>query len=185
MNGHHRGNRPPAASADKLSCFAPGALFLQKTLQHRDRHIVGLLVDIDEFGKCAGLRDGFRCGNKRVRDGQHHVPGSYSTGHDGKAQGIRADAHGYRMACATEGSKSPLEVFHYWAANEAGRKQGSAKYAGELLLEFHVWRNQIQKRNAIWNTVRVVHWAPSQFHRYNAEPWPDFQSRSRWVEHLW
>ncbi len=115
MNGNHRRHRPLAAPADGPARSVATALLFQILPQLRDRHVIGLLVDIDELRQRARLGDGFGGGDKRMRHGQHHVARLHAGRHQGKAQRIRTAVHGHRSGGSRKMRRRPSQIPPPWA----------------------------------------------------------------------
>src|ERR1700722_19968549 len=89
------------------------ALLFQKALQHARRHVVGVLIDVNELRDRARLRNRFRSGYECVRHGDYYVARLDPAGHNAKSQRIRAAADGDRVARIAEESGSILKLFDY------------------------------------------------------------------------
>ena len=68
------------------------------------------------------------CGTVRTTS-----PPLYTGSHDGESQCVGATTEGYRVTRVAEGGEGPLELLHHGAAYKPCCKQGSAKYACQLL----------------------------------------------------
>ena len=69
-------------------------------------HVVGALVDIDEFGGRPGLGDGFGGGDERVRDGNDRVARANACGHEREPQSIRAAAYAHAVPVSQNWAKA-------------------------------------------------------------------------------
>ena len=91
-------------------------------------HVVGALVDVDEFGKRTSLRNRFRGGNECVRDGDDDIAGLTPAAISAKR---RASVPLFTAtACFgfAEGGKGLLEILDHRAADEARGAQRLLKH---------------------------------------------------------
>src|ERR1700743_3203228 len=82
MHWYHGGHWSVIPQTDEVSRFIPGALLFKKSLQHLDRHVVGVFVDVNEFRNGSGLRDGLSRCNKRMWYGHDNVAWLNSSSHN-------------------------------------------------------------------------------------------------------
>src|SRR5580692_6295376 len=151
---------PAAATTDEFARLVGCAILFQVLAQFQRVHVVGALVDVDEFGKSSSLRDSFRGGNEGVRHGYDNVAGLHPAGHNGETQRIGTAADGNAMACAAECRKCLFEIFDHRTTNESGSVQNLVENGGEFLLHFNVRSNQIKERNTVF-AVRSAHFRTS------------------------
>src|ERR1700677_1215396 len=94
--------RTPAALADKPAVFRSAAA-LEVGAQFQRIHVVGALVNIDELGECARLRDSFGGRDERVRNGYHGVARLDAGGGQRETERVRAAVDCYGAAGLAEG----------------------------------------------------------------------------------
>jgi hypothetical protein len=120
------------------------------SFRHPSRtHRVCSLVDVDEFGRRAGLANGLHCRNERVSDRHHGVALAHARRHQRESHRVRAVGDADAVLRATVVRKLPLEAFDLRPADECRGPECFPKRGHELFLEFAMRRNQIKKRNRL------------------------------------
>src|SRR5580704_8475421 len=120
MYRNHSRDGASAAKTDKSAGFVSHAFFLKVSLEHHHRHVVGLLIDVQELRNGAGLRDRFRRSDKRVWNGEYYIACLYPAGYDGKPQCVSAAIDGDGVTRFAKLRKCRLEVFHHRTTDESG-----------------------------------------------------------------
>ena len=136
MHRNNRGYRPLAPLADEPPGRIPRAALLQILLQPLDRHVVGVLVDVDEFRNRACLGNRLGGGDEGVRHSYDHVTGLDAAGHDREAKRVRSAVKGDRVLRVAKRGECLLELLHHRAADKSGGEESPAKYSRQLFFQF-------------------------------------------------
>src|ERR1700728_1607364 len=161
MDRNDGGDWTSTAPADQSSRIVDRALFFEILGEFCGIHVVGLLIDVHKLGQRAGLRNRLRSGNEGVRHSEDNVAGLHAAGHEREAQCVGSAADCYRIARLAEGRKCLLKILYHGATDKSGSPQGLLKNLGQLLFEFHMGSNQIEKRNAVGTAMRTAHFVAS------------------------
>src|SRR5579872_285539 len=127
------------------------ALGLHVPAQNRGIHRIGPGIDIHEVRKRPGLRNRLRGGDECVGNGYHDVSRLDSGARERKAQGVRAAADSNAVFGVAKLGEITFESLDSGPANECSGSNGCGKSRYELILEFNMRCNEIDK----WN--RAVH----------------------------
>src|ERR1700680_782730 len=133
------------------------ALMLEKLPQLLRIHVVGTLIDIDEFRARSCLRNRFRRGDEGIRHCNYRIALSDAGCDQGKTQRVGTAVHTDRKTRATKKCERLLEFFNHWATDEASAAQRLLENIRQLFEQRGVRGHQIKKRNAI----RIGHFVDS------------------------
>jgi len=132
VNGDNGPHRYPQLAVHHVAAAIHVAPALQVLGQLARVHVVRALVDIDENRPRAGLGDGLRRGDERIRDRDDDGPLLEARRHESESHRVGAAGHAHTVPSTAELGEIALESFDHGAAYKRPGPQG----CGENLAEF-------------------------------------------------
>src|SRR5215471_17649380 len=118
MHRYDSGDRPVTPAADQPPGTVQRTPFLAEFPKLFGIHVAGSLIDIDELGRGARLRDRLHRRDERVRNSHYHRSRLNSTCHQSEPQRVGPAAYARTVRCAAEFREGPFKLLHHWTANE-------------------------------------------------------------------
>src|SRR5215467_12948467 len=110
VHRNHCGHRTSTPTTDEAVRSVSSALFLEVFSQLLWIHSVCALVDVDEFGHCACLRNGFGSCDEGVRNGNNDITFTNACGYQPEAERVCSTVHRNRVLGIAESGEGILEV---------------------------------------------------------------------------